>query len=114
MKLHVGNLRYDTTEEDLRELFGTCGEVASVAMPVDSITGKIKGTAIVEMSTAAEADDAIERLHHASLHGQRIRVRLAEDHELAEVAQKLLVRGPEGGHPHGSDRPHRPERSPGR
>lgn len=114
MNLLVGNLRYDTTEHELTELFGTCGEVLSVTLPVDPTTGRIRGTAVVEMGTAAEAGDAVKQLHHAVLHGRRMRVRLAEEHELADVAQKLLVQGVVGGHPRSPDLPHRPERSPGR
>lgn len=114
MKLLVGNLRYDTTEHELINLFGTCGDVISVTLPVDPTTDHIKGTAVVEMATAAEAEDAIRQLHHAVLHGRRMRVRLSEEQELAEAAQKLLVQGVAGGHPRTPDLPHRPERSPGR
>jgi len=114
MKLLVGNLRYDTSEHELITLFGACGDVISVALPVDPTTDHIKGNAVVEMGTAAEAEEAMRQLHHAVLHGRRMRVRLAEEHELAEAAQKLPVRGVAGGNPRSPELAHRPERSPGR
>lgn len=114
MKVIVRDLPYDVREEELRNLFGTAGEVVSVSLPVDHITGQMKGMAIVEMASAAEAEDAVRHLHHQPLHGRRMRVRLAEEHELAETAQPLLVEEEHASRPHPEARPHRPERSPGR
>ena len=53
MKLYVGNLPYDTTENDLRELFAKHGEVLSVAVVEDRDTGRSRGFAFVEMETQA-------------------------------------------------------------
>ena len=53
MKLYVGNLPYDTTESDLRELFAKHGEVLSVAVVEDRETGRSRGFAFVEMETQA-------------------------------------------------------------
>jgi RNA recognition motif-containing protein len=53
MKLYVGNLPYDTTENDLRELFSKHGEVLSVAVVEDRDTGRSRGFAFVEMETQA-------------------------------------------------------------
>ncbi len=67
-KLYVGNLSYNTTEEDLRELFAKAGMVQSVALPTDRETGRPRGFGFVEMSTAAEAQKAISQLN-----GQTVR-----------------------------------------
>jgi RNA recognition motif-containing protein len=114
MKLLIADIPHDTTARDLAELFGTKGEVISVTLPVDHVTGLLKGTAIVEMATRAEAEDAVKHLHHRSLRGRRLRVRLAEAHEFAEVSQPLLIEEEHPAKPYPAQLPHRPERSPGR
>jgi RNA recognition motif-containing protein len=60
-RLYVGNLPYDTTESDLRELFAPHGDVISVSVVEDRETGRSRGFAFVEMETAA-ADAAITAL----------------------------------------------------
>jgi RNA recognition motif-containing protein len=114
MKLLIADIAHDTTAKDLADLFGTRGEVISVTLPVDHVTGLLKGTAIVEMATLAEAEDAVKHLHHRQLRGRRLRVRLAEEHEFAELAQPLLIEEEHPTRAHPADLPHRPERSPGR
>ena len=54
-KLYVGNLSYETTEDDLRSLFSNAGTVISVALIKDRDTGRSKGFAFVEMSSQSEA-----------------------------------------------------------
>lgn len=72
-KLFVGNIPYSTTEQDLRDLFGRSGgKVASVRVITDFDTGRSKGYAFVEMSTAEEADKAIQELNEFSLNGRSI------------------------------------------
>jgi len=73
-KLYVGNLSYDTTEEDLRELFGKAGNVESVALPTDRETGRPRGFGFVEMSTAAEAQKAISQLNGQTVREREIKV----------------------------------------
>lgn len=114
MKLTVRDLAYDVGEDELRILFGTVGDVVSVDLPVDHITGRLKGTATVEMSSRTEAEEAVRQLHHKLLHGTPIRVHLEEDHLLAEDAQPLLVEEESPPVPQREPMPHRPERSPGR
>jgi RNA recognition motif-containing protein len=72
-KLFVGNIPYATSEEDLRELFGRSGgKVASVRVITDQQTGRSKGYAFVEMTTAEEATKVIEELNNFSLNGRSI------------------------------------------
>ena len=62
-KLYVGNLPYETGEQDLQELFGRVGSVESVNVMRDQATGRARGFAFVEMGTEEGAKQAIEQLH---------------------------------------------------
>jgi cold-inducible RNA-binding protein len=62
-KLFVGNLSYQATEEDLRELFQQAGTVQSVRIVTDQFTGRPRGFGFVEMSTPEEATRAVEQLN---------------------------------------------------
>ena len=58
-RLYVGNLSYNTTEDDLRGLFTRCGRLTSLHMIRDRVTKKLKGYAFIEMSTVEEASKAL-------------------------------------------------------
>jgi len=77
-KLYVGNLPYSITEQTIREAFGKCGNVDSVALITDRDTGQSKGFGFVEMSTDAEAQAAIQQMNGASLDGRQIKVNEAK------------------------------------
>ena len=62
MKIYVGNLSYEVTEEDLRQEFRAFGEVASVDIIIDKYSGRPKGFGFVEMTTKSEAEAAITGL----------------------------------------------------
>ncbi len=62
-KLYVGNLSFNATEENLRELFAKIGEVAAVNLITDSQTGRLKGFGFVEMTNEADVQKAIEALN---------------------------------------------------
>ncbi len=81
VKLYVGNLSYDTTEDDLRTLFAQAGTVVSVALIKDRDTGRSKGFAFVEMSTQAEAEKAISTLNQHLLDNRNLTVNLARPRE---------------------------------
>lgn len=74
MKLYVGNLSYDTSEEDLRKSFGEFGTVESVTLVTDKYTGKSKGFAFVEMSTREEAQAAMSGLNGTQLGDRTLKV----------------------------------------
>ena len=80
-KLYVGNIPYDTTESELRQLFAEAGTVTSVAIPTDRSTDRPRGFAFVEMSTAAEAQKAISMLNGHMLGGRQMRVNVSEPRE---------------------------------
>jgi RNA recognition motif-containing protein len=80
-KLYVGNLSYDATEDELRELFSQSGTVQSVAIIKDRETGRSKGFAFIEMSTQAEAQQAISQLHNKQFHERSLTVNFARPRE---------------------------------
>lgn len=63
MKIYVGNLAFDVTEDELSAEFGAYGKVESVAIPADRISGRPRGFAFVEMAAKSEAEAAIEGLN---------------------------------------------------
>lgn len=83
VKLYVGNLAPTTTEGDLRTLFAKAGQIASVALIKDRVTGEAKGFAFVEMYTRAEAQKAISMFNGVKIGERELKVNLArprEDH----------------------------------
>lgn len=73
-KLYCGNLAYETTEATLSELFGTIGEVVSVNLITDRMTGRSKGFAFVEMAEDDAARRAISELNGKQVNGREINV----------------------------------------
>jgi RNA recognition motif-containing protein len=73
-KLYVGNLSYTTTEGNLSELFGAVGEVASVNVITDRMSGRSKGFAFVEMTEDSAAQEAIAQINGKELDGREINV----------------------------------------
>jgi cold-inducible RNA-binding protein len=73
-KLYVGNLSYNTTEDELRQLFVEVGPVISVSVITDRMTGQSKGFAFVEMETTKAAEEAIERLNNKEINQRSITV----------------------------------------
>ena len=73
-KLYVGNLSYATTEDNLSELFGAVGEVTSVSVITDRMSGRSKGFAFVEMAENSAAQEAIAQLSGKELDGREINV----------------------------------------
>jgi cold-inducible RNA-binding protein len=73
-KLYVGNLSYATTEGNLSELFGAVGEVTSVSLITDRMSGRSKGFAFVEMADDSAAQKAIAQLSGKELDGREISV----------------------------------------
>jgi cold-inducible RNA-binding protein len=72
--LYVGNLSYSTTSADLSELFGEIGEVVSVNLITDRMSGRSKGFAFVEMAEYDAAQEAINRLNGQEVDGRAIKV----------------------------------------
>ena len=81
VKLYVGNLPYDTTEEDLRTLFAQAGTVASVAVIRDRDTGRSKGFGFVEMGSQADAQNAITKFNSYRIGDRTLTVNPARPRE---------------------------------
>src|SRR6476659_9358090 len=80
-KLYVGNLAFQTTSQDLQQLFGQAGSVESAQIIEDRDTGRSKGFAFVEMSTEAEAAAAIEQFNGKEVGGRALKVNEARPKE---------------------------------
>jgi cold-inducible RNA-binding protein len=73
-KLYVGNLPFDTNDQDLGALFGAFGTVDSINVMRDQATGRARGFAFVEMSSDDEAQTAIDKLNNHELGGRNLTV----------------------------------------
>lgn len=80
-KLYVGNLSYQTTEEELSDAFAEHGTVTSVNVIMDRDTGRPRGFAFVEMSTDAEAQAAMQAMDGKNVDGRNLRVNIARPRE---------------------------------
>lgn len=81
MNIYVGNLSYDATEDEIREMFAAHGEVTSVSVIKDKFTGQPRGFAFVEMANDTQAQAAIDALNGASLRGRNMSVNQARPRE---------------------------------
>lgn len=77
MTVYVGNLSYNATEDDLREVFQEYGSVKRIQVPLDRETGRMRGFAFVEMSQDEEEEAAIEDLDGAEWMGRTLKVNKA-------------------------------------
>lgn len=80
-KLYVGNLSFDTSAQDLETMFGESGTVQSASIIEDRDTGRSRGFAFVEMSTAEEAKAAITAFDGKEIDGRNLKVNEAKPRE---------------------------------
>ena len=81
MKLYVGNLSFNTTNQDLNELFATVGTVESSNIIEDRETGRSRGFGFVEMASQAEGEAAISQLNGKEVDGRELKVNEAKPQE---------------------------------
>jgi RNA recognition motif-containing protein len=81
-RLFVGGLPFNTTEDELREVFSKVGVVESVAVITDKFSGRSKGFGFVEMATPEEAEKAIKELNETELGGRKLIVNEAKPREV--------------------------------
>ncbi len=79
MNIYVGNLNYNLTEDELREIFEEFGEVSSVKIITDKYSGRSKGFGFVEMPKDSEGKDAIDDLNDKDMNGRNIKVNEARE-----------------------------------
>ncbi len=80
-KLYVGNLSFNTTENDLQDAFGAHGAVTSVDLIMDKMTGRSRGFAFVTMDSPESGRAAIAALHGSQLDGRPLTVNEARSRE---------------------------------
>ena len=80
-KLFVGNLSFNTTENDLQDAFAAHGSVVESNLMMDRLSGRPRGFAFVTMSTPQEAQAAISALHGTELDGRALTVNVAKPRE---------------------------------
>jgi RNA recognition motif-containing protein len=81
MKLYVGNLSFQTSSDDLQELFAQAGTVESSAVVEDRETGRSRGFGFVEMSTSEEGQAAIQKFNGTEVNGRSLTVNEAKPRE---------------------------------
>jgi RNA recognition motif-containing protein len=77
MSIYIGNLSFDSTQDDINQVFSEYGSVKSVKLPTDRETGRVRGFAFVEMGSEAEEEAAIEALDGAEWMGRTLKVNKA-------------------------------------
>jgi cold-inducible RNA-binding protein len=80
-RLFVGNLSYQTMENDLQDYFSQAGVVTSANLMLDKVTGKSRGFAFIEFATAEEATKAVEQFHNKEFQGRALTVNVARPRE---------------------------------
>ncbi len=81
MSIFVGNLPYEVSEDDIKQVFAEYGSVTRVHLPTDRETGRVRGFAFVEMGNETEENSAIEELNGADWMGRTMRVDKARPRE---------------------------------
>ena len=80
-KLYVGNLPFNTTENELQELFSQAGAVQEVTLMQDRFTGKSRGFAFITMGSEEDAQNAISKLNGHAMEGRQLTVNEARPRE---------------------------------
>ena len=90
-KLFVGNLSFDTTENDLQDAFAAHGTVTETNLMMDRTTGRPRGFGFITMSTPEEAQKAIAALNGSQLGGRALTVNVAKPREERPAAAVVVV-----------------------
>jgi RNA recognition motif-containing protein len=81
MSIYIGNLSYQVTQDDLKQVFEEYGTVKNITLPTDRETGRVRGFAFVEMEADTEETAAIEALDGAEWMGRDLKVSKAKPRE---------------------------------
>src|SRR5262245_7842720 len=123
IRLYVGNLPFNVTEDELREHFSTIGPLSYLSIPIDRATGKRRGIAFLEFKDRAQADEAIRRFNNQSFQGRSITVSEARARDESQraaapprpsISRPTSPAGPEPADPpgHKASRDFGPDKSP--
>lgn len=80
-KLYVGNLSYNTSDQDLRDAFAPYGNVESASVVIDRDSGQSRGFGFVEYGSSAEAQQAVEAMNGMMVSGRNLNVNIARPRE---------------------------------
>ena len=83
-KLYVGNLSFQTTEDEIRQAFSEHGTVSSVDVIMDRDTGRPRGFAFVQMSAESEAQAAVQHMDGQTFGGRNLKVNMSKPRESRE------------------------------
>jgi len=100
----VGNIPYDVTESELKEVFGEIGPVKSIRVVTDKDTGRPKGYAFCEFYDRATAESCVRNLNSVEVSGRSLRVDYAEDHSTGRPGPADRDRDRDRDGPRGGDR----------
>lgn len=81
MKIYVGNLSFNTTNQDLNDIFAEVGSVESASVIEDRETGRSRGFGFVEMASKADGENAIAQLNGKEVDGRQLKVNEAKPQE---------------------------------
>src|SRR5580693_5448607 len=110
-RLFVGNLSFQTGENELQDLFAQAGAVTSVNLMLDKMTGRSRGFAFVEFAAPEDAQKAIEQFHDKDFQGRKITVNIARPREeRAPRGDRFSGGGSGGGGGGGGERRERVDR----
>jgi RNA recognition motif-containing protein len=104
-KLYLGNLPFDVTENDLRDMLSAHGQVEEIAVVMDKITGRARGFAFATMATQEAATAAIQALNGKDWKGRALTVNEARPREEGSRSGGGGYRGGGGGGDRGGGRP---------
>lgn len=93
-KIYVGNLPYSATQEELSELFSSCGAIKEIAFIKDKFTGQCKGFSFIEFEDASSAQNAIEQYNEKEFNGRKLRVNIAQERESGNNGNRRTQRAP--------------------
>jgi len=93
-KIYVGNLPYSATQEELSELFSSCGAIKEIAFIKDKFTGQCKGFSFIEFDDASSAQNAIEQYNEKEFNGRKLRVNIAQERESGNNGNRRTQRAP--------------------
>ncbi len=93
-KIYVGNLPYSATQEELSELFSSCGAIKEIAFIKDKFTGQCKGFSFIEFEDSSSAQNAIEQYNEKEFNGRKLRVNIAQERESGNNGNRRTQRAP--------------------
>lgn len=108
-KIYVGNLSYNTSEDELRDLFSQYGNIEEIKLIIDFNTGRSKGFGFITYASNQDCETAVEKANGFELGGRKLKVNIARD-DNRRSGGAGGARRPAGNRPYRSDRNDRSDR----